>query len=217
MNAAPLVTPLVLAAGASSRMGGQPKALLDFDGRTCLDLVLAACRGGATDVPILVTAAGPAGERVRAAASASASGNVYHALNEHPERGMLSSLQAGLALLPPGADAFLIFPVDFPLVRGADVHQLTAAFATRRPDEQIFVPSFAHRRGHPVLVDARLAPAFLALDPRDPTASARSVLGAPEQERATVFVAAAGDRGLLDMDTPEDYRRSLDRYRSDSA
>ena len=34
------ITPVILAAGASDRMG-RPKALLEFDGRTALDLVLA--------------------------------------------------------------------------------------------------------------------------------------------------------------------------------
>ena len=38
------LTPIILAAGASTRMG-RPKALLDFDGRTCLEIALDAVRG----------------------------------------------------------------------------------------------------------------------------------------------------------------------------
>jgi molybdenum cofactor cytidylyltransferase len=83
------------------------------------------------------------------------------------------------------------------------------AFRARRPGQRIFVPSFAHRRGHPVLVEAALAPAFLALGEG---ASARDVIGAhPDQ---LVHVEAADDRVLLDMDTPDDYRRCLARFRA---
>jgi molybdenum cofactor cytidylyltransferase len=192
---------VVLAAGASSRMG-RPKALLDFDGQPCVSLVASACQQAGVGV-VLVT--GPAGEAVRAACP----GEVRQALNHHPERGMLSSLQAGLAALPPDAAAFLIFPVDYPLAPAAEVRRLMTAFRARRPGQRIFVPSFAHRRGHPVLVEAALAPAFLALGEG---ASARDVIGAhPDQ---LVHVEAADDRVLLDMDTPDDYRRCLARFRA---
>jgi CTP:molybdopterin cytidylyltransferase MocA len=193
------VVAVVLAAGASSRMG-RPKALLDFDGTPCLARVLAACRDGGAAGIVLVTS--PAGAAVRALGA-----GTIEALNEHPERGMLSSIQAGLAKLPVAA-GFLIFPVDFPLVPAGEVQRLIEAFHRRAPGQRIFIPSYARRRGHPVLVDAALAPEFLAL-PSDSTA--RVVISAHEQEIA--YVAAADDRVLMDMDTPEDYQRCLERSR----
>jgi len=203
-----LVIPIVLAAGASSRMG-RPKALLDFDGHSCLELVLAACQGEELGLgrPIVVTA--PDGESVRAHLRAVGT-TVTEAVNPRPELGQLSSLQAGLRLLPTGSDGFLIFPMDHPLVRADDVGPLVAAFTARRPGQRLFVPSFAKRRGHPVLLDASLAPELLALLSEG---SARALFSAHEHE--LVYVEAVSDRVLVDMDTPDDYQRCLDRYRTE--
>lgn len=193
---------VVLAAGASSRMG-QVKALLDFAGKTCVERVLEACREGGADAAVMVTS--PAGEPVRARA-ALAGLPVIEAVNPRPERGMLSSLQCGLRVLPAGADAFLLFPVDYPIVPGAEVARLKAAYQAGGLT-RIWIPWFAGRRGHPILVDAALAAEFLALGEED---TARTVIQA--HANAIAHVPAADDRVLMDMDTPEDYRRCEERF-----
>jgi CTP:molybdopterin cytidylyltransferase MocA len=194
-----MIAAVVLAAGASSRMG-RPKALLDFDGQTCVARVVDTCRQAGVSEIVLVTS--PAGGAVRGEAP-----GTIEALNPAPERGMLSSLQAGLERLPGSAQGFLIYPVDYPVVPVAEVRRLLEAFETRTSG-RIFIPSFDHRRGHPVLVHAALAGEFLALDS---SSSARAVMTAHAGE--IVHVEAADDRVLLDMDTPEDYRRCLERLR----
>ena len=199
MRDADRVVAVVLAAGASSRMG-RPKALLDFDGTPCVGRVVDTCRQAGVSQVVLVTA--PGGAEVRAQCA-----GTIEAINQQPERGMLSSLQAGLERLP-GAAGFLIFPVDFPVVPAAEVRRLIEAFGRRGAGQRIFIPSFDRRRGHPVLVEAGLAPEFLALPPQS---SARAVMAAHEREIA--YVEAADDLVLLDMDTPEDYRRCLERSR----
>jgi molybdenum cofactor cytidylyltransferase len=200
------VVAVVLAAGASSRMG-RPKSLLDFDGRPCLPVVLGACAAGGLQRVIVVT--GPAADAVRAQAGHPGLATTL-AINERPERGMLTSLQAGLRALPAGATGFLIFPVDFALAPAAEIRRLCEAFSRRLPTQRIFVPSFNRRRGHPVLLDAALAPELLALNETE-TASARVVMAAHEQE--IVHIDAEDDRVLMDMDTPEDYELCLERYR----
>ena len=110
---------------------------------------------------------------------------------------------------PPEAEAFFFMPVDFPLVSAADVDRLVEAFrAERDPAKKIFVPSHDLKRGHPILCRRELAEEFLALREG---ASAREVVNRVNSRLAYVIYPEA--YVLMDMDTPEDYRRCLEAYR----
>lgn len=195
------ITPIILAAGASSRMG-RTKALCDFDGKTCLELALSACHGLGTPVVVLGTAREEIQEKVDLS-------RVMLAVNEDVESGQTASLKIGLGLLPPSAKAFLLFPVDSPLVNVEDVDTLVSAY--RRESEEnkaVFIPSYGLRRGHPVLFRREIADEFLSL--RD-EAPARTVINL--QPRRVRYVDFADPYVLMDMDTPEDYDRCLGSYR----
>lgn len=196
------VTPIVLAAGASSRMG-RPKPLLEFDGKTALELALESVRGLGTPVVVL----GPAREEIQARVHL---GSVQMALNEDPETGQTASLKAGLACLSPSAPAFLVYPVDFPLVFPEDVARLTEAYLRNKdPHKSVFIPSYSMQRGHPVLCGRDLAAEFSALPDDRP---ARTVINARPQRIAYVDFDQA--YVLMDMDTPEDYEKCLEAYRA---
>ncbi len=205
------IRPIILAAGASMRMG-RPKALLDLAGRTCLERALDTCRAAGAGRPIVVVA--PASEVLAAIESARLPVDV--AINPRPELGQTSSLLAGLgrlssrvgasATVGPAITGFLIYPVDFPLVRPEDVRALIAGFATRSAGASWFFLSFGGRRGHPVLVDVALVPEFLALPEG---ASARSLMSRHADRAA--YHEVDDDRVLIDMDTPADHVRCLTR------
>ena len=148
-----MIVPVILAAGASSRMG-RPKALCDFDGRTCIELALDACRQASLAPPIVVLGfqAATIRRRVRF-------GNATVVMNEGAERGQTSSLKAGLSALPDHAEAFLLYPVDFPLVCAAELGLLVTAWRARSSGRRIFIPSHDGRRGHPVLFPIAVSPA----------------------------------------------------------
>ena len=196
------VTPIILAAGASVRMG-RTKALLEFDGRTCLEIALEACRGLATPVIVLGPSRGEIGRRVSLA-------SFHVALNDNPESGQTASLKAGLRALPPGAGAFLIYPVDFPLLTAGEVGAVVQAWMHRPGhDKTFFIPSHGMRRGHPVLCRAGMVREFLALPDSAP---ARTVINLRPQRIAHVDF----DRPtvLMDMDRPADYDNCLAGYRA---
>jgi CTP:molybdopterin cytidylyltransferase MocA len=182
---------------------GTPKALCDFEGNACLELVLSACRG--LDQPIVVL--GAAREEIQA--KVDLSGRVV-AVNEDWESGQTASFKIGLNLLPSEAEAFLLFPVDTPLVTIDDVDFLVAAYRRERDlTKEIFIPSYGLRRGHPVLFRRLVAEEILAL--RD-EAPARTVLNIrPQRIR---YVDFQDPYVLMDMDTPEDYDRCLGSYRT---
>ncbi|MBI2930297.1 MAG: nucleotidyltransferase family protein [Planctomycetes bacterium] len=192
-----MITPLILAAGESTRMG-RPKALLEFGGRTALDLVLRACRE--LGDPIVVV--GAHADAIRARVPVDAVVNPAYA------RGQTSSLKVGLRNLPAGTEAFLLYPVDFPLVTAAQVGRLAGAWARRGPKARIIIPSHDGRRGHPVVFDAFLREEFLRLADEAP---ARAVVRAHAEEIA--YVTFDEPDVLMDMDTPEDYARCLKRWR----
>ncbi|HEX6851126.1 MAG TPA: nucleotidyltransferase family protein [Candidatus Polarisedimenticolaceae bacterium] len=185
---------IVLAAGASSRMG-RPKALLPVEGTTFLGHVLATLRAaGVSTVRVVL---GQHADEIRQHAALRTDVVV---INPTPEAGMLSSVRHGVRALPEEVDAFLLWPVDHPTVMPDTVRKLVAAF--REGGAPIVVPVHAGRRGHPVLFAARLKDELL----RAPdSVGARAVVVAHEDGLRAVEVHDPGV--LADVDTPEAYAR----------
>jgi molybdenum cofactor cytidylyltransferase len=197
--------PIVLAAGGSSRMG-RPKALLDFDGRSCLERVLEAVAGQGAPIVVL----GPSHEEIRKRVDLA---GIRIALNLDVESGQTTSLKTALGQLPQDAAAFFFMPVDYPVVSAADVARLVAAYRAEADRKKtIFIPSHRLKRGHPVLCRRAIAGEIVALPPG---ASARDVINRNGDRVAYVDYPEA--YVLMDMDTPEDYVRCLEAFRARKA
>lgn len=197
------IVPIILAAGASTRMG-QPKALLGYGGRTALARLIAVFREAGCARPIVVLGSG-ADEIERTVRK----GEARVVVNPDWERGQTSSLKAGLRVLPPEAVAWLLHPVDVPLIEAADVAAVTGAWAaTGKP---IVIPSHAMRRGHPVLFSVALRDEVMVLGDGDPV---RNVVNA-DPER--VHHVECHERVLWDADSPGEYQRLKSRMEGDAA
>jgi CTP:molybdopterin cytidylyltransferase MocA len=188
-----MIWAVVLAAGASTRMG-EPKALLAMgDGRRFVDAIAASARAGGCG-GVLVVVGPPHGEAIRRALGP----GVATAWNPQPERGMLSSVQAGIAALPPSASAILVWPVDVPFVGVATVRSLLDAAPGK-----IIVPTHNKRGGHPLRIPRRRFGDVMALDP------ARGLKALLEAYAVEVERLAVADGAVLvDVDTPGDYART---------
>jgi len=185
------VVAVVLAAGSSSRLG-RPKALLDFDGRTALGLVLGALRAAALTRGVVVV-----GEHGAALAAAIDPRPFAFVPNPDPAAGRTGSLQVGLADVPDGDDV-LLWPVDRPFAKDAVVRALVAARRAAPDDVGWIVPTARGRRGHPVLLRAAVLPAIRVAAPSD---SLRDVLRASGRR---VLDVETGDDGIHpDLDTEE--------------
>lgn len=192
-----MIPAIVLAAGASTRMG-RPKALLEAGGRTFLRAILETLRdGGISDAVVVVR---PGDLSLLEEIAGTGFGRVV--VNARADEGQLSSLIAGLdAIEAPGVDGALITLVDVPLLTAATVRLLLARAAVSRAP--IVRAVHQGRHGHPVIFTRRL---FDALRGADPSAGAKAVVRANDVEDVEV-----PDPGVTeDIDTPADYTRLLD-------
>jgi len=147
---------LVLAAGASTRMGS-PKALVELGGITALARIVATLRQSGVEPLVVVVA----DDHAVAAEARSAGAAVV--VNATAASGRTGSIQAGLRALPPERLA-LVAPVDCPLVRASTVRALLA----RAGEAALVRPRFAGRAGHPIVLAAAARDAVLALPPDAP-------------------------------------------------
>lgn len=185
------VAALVLAAGASSRMG-ELKALLPFGGSTLLErAVRTFLDAGLPDVTVVI---GHEADRVRDAVAAL---DVRCVENPAPERGMYSSVVAGIASLDPGVDAAFVLPADMPAVRAGTVARLAREHGAAQP--AVTYPAFVGRRGHPPLVSRQLFDEILR---GSGEGGLRGVLTRFEDRARIVPVLDEGV--VLDLDTPGD-------------
>ncbi|NLH81633.1 MAG: nucleotidyltransferase family protein, partial [Phyllobacteriaceae bacterium] len=104
---------IVLAAGRSSRMG-RLKPLLPFGPDTVLAHVVGELRAAGIDDPRVVV-----GHHADETMLACAALGVRPVLNPDWDRGMFSSIRAGIASLPVDLAGTLLLPVDVPLVRAS--------------------------------------------------------------------------------------------------
>ena len=179
-----LIAAVLLAGGASRRMG-RPKALLPIEGTTFLSRLIHLYAPHCS--PLIVVL----GHGADALQQAFAHEPVTFAVNPDPERGQLSSLQAGLALTTAGV---LFQPIDFPAVRAVTVARLA------QTEAPLAIPVHQGRRGHPVRLNQAIVRELLALPA---TAQARDVIRAHYAEAAFVEVDDPGT--VTDIDTPEEY------------
>jgi len=190
---------VILSGGASRRMG-TPKALLQFQGETFLDRLIRLFSAACDPVIVVV------GEHADAIRSGIARGReVLFAVNPDPERGMLSSLQCGLALVPPEAAAAMFLPVDHPHIEAATLEALAARFkADRAP---VTVPTYLGEHGHPVCIARPVIDELLAL-PLDGKASDVIHRHVPQ----TIYVEVHDAAVITDVDDPNGYADLLARH-----
>ena len=195
-----MIWAVVLAAGESRRMGTQ-KLLLPYGGTTVVEAVVRSALDSRVDETMVVLGADR--EAVR---NALKSYPVTFAVNEGYRRGMLSSIQTGLASMPGGVQAAVLLLGDQPAVASATIDELVQAYRERR--RGIYLPVYGERRGHPILVDAGYRPEILGLDPE---VGLRQL--AKDHPEDVVTVEISEGEAPEDLDVPSDYARAVSKRR----
>jgi molybdenum cofactor cytidylyltransferase len=196
---APKIAGVILSGGVSRRMG-TPKALLRFQNETFLDRLIGLFSAVCDPVIVVV---GLHADKIRSGIQSGRT--VLFALNPDPDRGMLSSLQCGLALVPPDAAAAMFLPVDHPHLEISTLETLAARFrADRAP---VTVPTYAGEHGHPVCIARPLIDELLAL----PTAAKASDV-IHRHASQTVYVEVSDPAVVTDIDDPSAYADLLAQH-----
>jgi len=194
---------VVPACGHSTRMG-RPKLSLPLGGRSVIEHVVGALRGGGVDHVLVVV--GP--HVADLAPLARAAGADVLALPE-PTADMRATVEHGLRWLedriaPGPDDVWLLAPADHPVLSPAVVRQLLDV--AHSSVCSVAVPVHQGRRGHPTLIRWRHAAGIRAL----PAGVGINVY-LREKAAETLEVPVADAGVLTDLDTPEDYERLRER------
>jgi len=179
---------------------GRPKALLPFQ-RSCFltHILTEATHSELSGVKVVL------GHQSDAILKALPEIEPNTLFNRDYEFGQLSSLQCGLKHLSSAQpDGVMVFLIDHPIINRSLVNQLIDTFS--RNTSPIVLPSFEHRRGHPMIFGAELF---------------NEVLGAPLNQGAIAVVRKhaheilhleVDEPGVLvDIDTPEAYEEFVVR------
>ncbi len=191
---------VILAAGASSRMGRAKAALpLGSGGQTFLSrIVKTMLAAGLQDIAV-VSGAHP--DATRSACPRDRRVQLVH--NPQWHTGQLSSLLTGLDVgAPAPVEAAVVALIDVPLVSAQTVRTLLDAWRESRAP--IVRPARGGEHGHPVIFDAAI---FDELRRADVNVGAKAVVRAHEAQILNLAIDDAG--AYQDIDTPGDYARVL--------
>lgn len=187
---------IILAAGGSTRFG-QPKQLLDFHGKPFVRVIAEkALAAGLTPV-IIVT--GSHGDVVKRAVDGIPV-QVVH--NPEWESGQSASIRAGVSSLPAKCGGALFLLSDQPQVTVEVIRSLLETHSRDLP--AVLAPYVQDRRANPVLFDRQTFTDLLNLKADQ---GGRAIFS----KFSPACMEWADDRLLLDVDTPEDYQRLLER------
>lgn len=195
---------IILAAGASRRMGAPKQLLRNREGRSLLQSAAAAAIGSRCRP--LVAVLGAASEAAEDELTGLPLRTVF---NSNWQSGMASSVKVGLdALADEGAvKAAVIMLCDQPLVTAGLLDSLVAAWTAT--SQEIIACEYGGIVGVPALFGRTLFPALRELQGE---AGARHVIRAYSGNITRIPFPG----GMLDIDTPEDFLDSLQRNNTPS-
>ncbi|GAB3919493.1 nucleotidyltransferase family protein [Larkinella terrae] len=187
---------IILAAGASSRMGNQPKQLIEWEGRTLIRRAVDM----ALETPFrpVVVVVGANKNRI----SPELDGLPVTIIdNQHWQQGLSSSIKTGLAavyLTQKNIDAVLFLLTDQPGVDRGLLLQLAQVY--RETGKGIVASGYAGSLGVPALFDRKYISELLSLTG---DTGAKWVIANHKDDCAEVPF----ESGKIDLDTDEDVER----------
>lgn len=196
-----IITAIVLAAGASSRLG-QSKQLLQVEGEPLLRRIArVSCESNADRTLVVL------GDNEREHGRIIRDLPLYICIHSDWEKGMGSSLKAGISFIEnflADTTAVIVLVCDQPMLTTDHLNNLIGKYRTT--GAPVVASAYSGILGVPVLYDVSL---FDSIKNIDDNHGARQVIDKHKSGAQHVEF----DGGSLDIDTPEDYQRYQDSLR----
>jgi len=184
---------IILAAGNSSRLG-KPKQLLTYKGKSLLEIATEAAKG--TGSASIVTVLGAYADEISVAHQQS---NVNYVINENWEKGMSTSIHAGLTellKLNPAIENVIITVSDQAFLTAETLMQLIAE--KEHTAYHIIASKYGNTIGTPVLFNKKYFTALMNLT--GDTGAKHIIKQHPNEVTSISF-----EKGNIDIDTEADY------------
>ena len=217
MSRAESICGVILAAGASTRMG-RDKALLPWptpelrqhEMAPVQTFLSAAIRSLYPYSDLVIVVAGENEPNLLPIVYANAA---FVVRNPDPSRGQFSSLQIGLQeVLNRGRDAALVTLVDRPPAQPATISSIRDAFAASSTEVWAVVPEYAGKHGHPVIFGRERIDRFL----RAPMGTTGREVE-HEHQRHIRYLPVDDPFVTANIDTPQEYEALRGRLVSPQA
>ena len=182
---------LILAAGASRRMGGTDKLVQKVDNKPLLGNI--ASKALATGQPVYVAL--PMANHARLTALAGLP--VIQFEVERAEFGMAESMAVGVGMMPNSIDSVMVVLADMPDLTTADFRTMLDAYS-ENPDRVCRAANNDGTPGHPVIFPRRM---FAELMQLKGDHGARALL----TDEKVVPVSLPDSHATVDLDTPEEW------------
>jgi len=191
---------VILAAGAGTRLGGRPKALLELGGVPLIVRQLIELSGAGVDEVAVVL-----GHHADAIEAVVRAFPITLVRNPSPDEGQASSVRIGLRALSSKLDAVMVALADQPLVNAQDITALISAFK-KRGAAALVAPRVDGVPGNPAIFEAALRDEWLGADSAVSGRQWRDLH--PER---VCWMDTDNARYRFDIDTPDDLRRFAER------
>ncbi len=204
-KSSPALAGLILAGGASTRMGA-PKPIMPWGDKTFLQAIIEKMNVAGVEPVAVVLGAHftEANEHCRSFGAQP----IFH---REWALGQFSSLQAGISgLLNVKIDnekkrSVMVALADQPHISSQVFSEVTEVY--KNFPDKLIIPTFQERRGHPYVIPADLFSSLLALPASSIT---RDFLGAHQRLQMLLPVSDSGI--LFDIDTIEDLFVAIERF-----
>ncbi|MEL6824306.1 MAG: nucleotidyltransferase family protein [Calditrichota bacterium] len=191
-----MITAILLAAGASRRMGPANKLMLSYEGKPMLLHTLDALIESKIERIIVVK-----GHQPEAVEATIKDRTVRSVCNPDWERGMTGSIQAGVGIADLGSSGYMICQADMPDILTSTYNKLYDRFFKLDSGQQILLPAFKKKRGNPVLFGRSYRQEILRHTEPE---GCRALV---KKNSSRVSIVEVDDPGILrDIDTPKEFQ-----------